>query len=403
MDLGLERVVKVAGRCGLLPATCPVILVAGTNGKGSTVSFLDAMLGRGGLRVGSYTSPHLHNYNERIRINGEVVGDEVICGAFDFIERRRGDCALTFFEYGTLAALKCFMEAGVDVMVLEVGLGGRLDAVNITEPVASVVTNIGFDHMQWLGRDRESIAFEKLGVARKGRPLISGDPSPPEIIAGRAAELGARLFQYGEQFACESGEDGWRFTFQGRTMQLPLPGLFGDMQLRNASCAIAVLCALNDAGDGLRVDAAAIAEGVRAAHIEGRFQRTDAAGGVIYDIAHNVEGARELRKNLERAVAGARTQAVCGVLKDKDAVGMLEAMKEVVTRWYLAPPDNERCLGRDALEDAAQKAGLKNFRVCASVPDACAEAVKNREGGDCLTVFGSVFTVAEAQRSLRPE
>ena len=403
VDLGLERVAAVAERCGLLPVACPVISVAGTNGKGSTVAFLDAILNRRGLRVGSYTSPHLHSYNERIRIAGDIASDDTIRRAFEFIEGRRGDCPLTVFEYGTLAALKCFLDAECEVMVLEVGLGGRLDAVNIVDPEVSIVTSIGFDHVQWLGTDRDSIAFEKLGIARPGRPLISGDPSPPEMIARRTAEVGASLYQYGEHFHCEAGgsdkESGWRFTFQGRALDLPPAGLYGDMQLRNASCALVALRLLDDA---LGVDDDALVVGVRDAHVGGRFQIAS-GGRIVYDIAHNVDGVLELRRNLRRALGDRDVHAVFGALKDKDVDGILNAMKSGIKRWYLAPPEESgRAIDCEGLAAAARRVGLENFEVYASVPQACAAAGKNLTDDDRLVVFGSVFMVAEAQASMTP-
>lgn len=393
IDLGLERVAAVAERCRLLPIRCPVITVAGTNGKGSTVTFIDSVLRHCGYRVGSYTSPHLHQYNERIRINGEVADDEAICRAFERIEAHREDRRLTFFEYGTLAALKCFLNAQVDVMVLEVGLGGRLDAVNIVDPSVCVVTNIDYDHTQWLGHDRESIAREKLGIARADTPLVSGDVDPPKVIATRAAQLGAPLYQYGEDFRHESDGAEWRFVSPEREMRLPLPGLFGDMQMRNAACAIMALHLMRHTFDIQDEDFAA---GIRDARMPGRFQRAR-GGRDIYDIAHNAQGARELRRNLRKGVTGGRLHAVFGALKDKDVAGIIEGVKDEVHHWYLSAPNNERALRRDDLLAVARAAGLSDFQVYDSVAQAYDAAGERMGEDDTRLVFGSVFVVAEAQ------
>lgn len=395
IDMGLERVGAVARNCGLSDVRCPVITVAGTNGKGSTVAFLTAILTQQGYRVGSYTSPHLHRYNERICVNGEPASDEMICRAFETIERHRDDHDLTFFEFGTLAALKCFADAEIDVMVLEVGLGGRLDAVNIITPSVSVITSIGLDHIRWLGKDRESIAIEKLGITRKNTPLVSGDPDPPCVIRRHAHKIKAPLYQLGEQFDCRRTDDNhWEFIHKGNEAQRLLrPGLLGDMQLRNASCALMTLHLMRDR---LPVSKDAIEKGVVDAHICGRFQ-VERQGRLIYDIAHNPDSVYELSCNLQGTASRGRLHAVFGALKDKDIDGIFNIMREHVHRWYLASPDNKRALPIDGLSAAALRAGISRFQVCENVADAYDIAWSHLPPDDTLLIFGSVFVVAEGQ------
>ena len=398
IELGLERVIKVAQNCSLLPIKSTVITVAGTNGKGSTVTFLDAILRSQGYKVGSYFSPHIHKYNERIRINGQMLDDETICRAFQFIEAHRDGTPLTFFEFGTLATLKCFIDADLDVVVLEVGLGGRLDAVNIVDPDVAVITNIGYDHTQWLGNDRESIAYEKMGIARADKPLVSGDADVSPAIAENSKTIGAKLYQYGEQFRYEIIDKGkdekqWRFITDDTEMVLPAPHLFGDMQLRNASCAI---MALNLLRDTLDVAPEAFAKGIESATIQGRFQRTG-NGRIIYDIAHNVGSAHELKLNLRKSVKGGSLHAVFGTLKDKDVSGILKTMKDDVHRWYLSAPKSNRALRRDDLLNSAREHDLQNIQIYGNVTEAYIAAKEEMEEGDHLIVFGSVFVVAEAQ------
>ncbi|HSP00336.1 MAG TPA: bifunctional tetrahydrofolate synthase/dihydrofolate synthase, partial [Thioalkalivibrio sp.] len=292
IDLGLERVARVAGRLGLLEPSHAVITVAGTNGKGSTVALLDAIYRAAGYRVCTYTSPHLLRYNERIRIHGALASDEALCRAFDAVDTARGEESLSYFEFGTLAALWLFWEAAPDVAILEVGLGGRLDAVNIIDSDVAVITSIGIDHEAWLGSDREVIGAEKAGVFRAARPAVCGDPRPPASIQRRALDLGAKLYMAGRDFSWQAAAlgQGWQWQGPGAVVlaDLPLPALFGPIQLNNAASALTAVTLLQAR---LAVSREALARGLQQVRLPGRFQQLRDKPLVILDVAHNPQGA----------------------------------------------------------------------------------------------------------------
>ncbi|MGA9162956.1 MAG: bifunctional tetrahydrofolate synthase/dihydrofolate synthase, partial [Thiobacillus sp.] len=301
IDLGLERVCRVRDAMGLAP-TFPLIIVGGTNGKGSTCAYLEAILGAAGYRTGLYTSPHLLRYNERVRIDGKEARDAELVAAFEKIDAARGETSLTYFEFGTLGAMAQFIDAGVDVAILEVGLGGRLDAVNVFDPTAAIVTSVDLDHMDYLGDSREQIGFEKAGIYRAGRPAICADPAPPASLIGHARHIGAALRCVGQDFSARREDDHWTFFGADVTWQaLPLPAMPGAYQLRNAAGALAVLESLQAY---LPVSEAAIRAGLARAQVPGRFQRIAHAPEVILDVAHNPEAARALAATLrEQPVA----------------------------------------------------------------------------------------------------
>ena len=392
IDLGLERVRAVAARMDLLTPKHTVISVAGTNGKGSSVAMLEAVLSCAGLRVGAYTSPHLWRYNERIRIDRQAVDDAALVASFARIDAARDDISLSSFEFGTLAAFDLLQRAGVDVAVLEVGLGGRLDAVNILDANCALVTGIGIDHVEWLGPDRESIGREKAGIFRNGRPAVCSDPRPPASLREVAQTLGATWYGLGEQFGYRCAGEGWTWWGPGVTLEgLPLPALPGAFQVQNAAGVLMTLQAL---GERLPLTLQALRAGLRTARVAGRF--TVVAGPVetIFDVAHNPHAAAALAEALAARPCGGRTLAVCGMLADKDAAGVAAALAEQVYHWYLGGLAGER--GQSA-EDLAKRMALASMQR-QQYPDpvaAYAAALAAAQPGDRIVVFGSFHTIAE--------
>ncbi|HVF35620.1 MAG TPA: bifunctional tetrahydrofolate synthase/dihydrofolate synthase [Candidatus Saccharimonadia bacterium] len=402
--LGLDRVRDVWLRLGAPRGGRTVITVGGTNGKGSTVAFLDAIIAESGRAVGAFTSPHLLRYNERIRIAGVDVDDAALLEAFARIERARGPIPLTYFEFGTLAALSCFEQAGVEVAVLEVGLGGRLDAVNVVDADAAIVTTVDYDHMDYLGNELGAIALEKAGIFRAGRPAIVGAREPPCVLTGHARAIGARLEQAGVDFDHRSDERGWTWTHRdGTRHELPLPRLAATAQLQNASAAIAVLHAMRAS---IPVDAGAIAGGVARATVPGRLQQLRSAPDVRVDVGHNPQAARELAAWLRRSPARGRTIAVFAALADKDLAGVVAPLAAHVDEWHLAGLERESPRGADAATLEARVGPALSPRIAASHADvgtAIDAALAGAQAEDRVLVFGSFFTVAVALRRLGPD
>ncbi|KRG41923.1 bifunctional folylpolyglutamate synthase/dihydrofolate synthase, partial [Stenotrophomonas panacihumi] len=313
--MGLERVREVATRMALGAPAKKVIVVGGTNGKGSTVAFVEAIARAAGWKVGAYTSPHLLAYNERVRIDGEDADDAALVAAFAAVEAVRGDTALTYFEYGTLAALWLFGRAGLDLAVLEVGLGGRLDAVNLVDADVSIITTVDIDHTDWLGEDREAIGEEKAGIIRGWKPVVLGEIDPPSSVLRRAYLVGANALRYGSDYFCEPIDaERWRWRDVSFRLELPMPALRAPVQLANAGAAIAALRAL-----GKPVPRTAWAEGVANAAVAGRLQ-SHAVGEVevLLDVGHNPQAARALAAWLQARPATGGTRAVYAALADKD-------------------------------------------------------------------------------------
>jgi dihydrofolate synthase/folylpolyglutamate synthase len=398
--LGLERVREVAARMQLARPASQVITVAGTNGKGSTVAFIESIARAAGWKVGAYTSPHLLAYNERVRIDGVDATDDALVAAFESVEAARGDTALTYFEYGTLAAVWLFQRNDLDLAVLEVGLGGRLDAVNLVDADVAVITTVDLDHQDWLGNDREAIGREKAGIARAGRPLVLGEDDPPSSVLGHAYAIGASAIRAGCDFFFSPTEAGhWQWREVGAGLELPSPRLAAPSQLRNAATAIAALRALPDT---LPTDA--YAQGVADTDLPGRLQRFNHIGvEVVVDVAHNPQAARELHAWLQQAPASGRTWAVFAALGDKDIAGIVAAVGEEVDGWFVAGLDDAGPRGLDAdafvrrLAGSAAEAGEK----FASVGAALAAALGGARTGDRVLVFGSFHTVAAALRVLQ--
>ena len=404
MDLGLARARRawaaLGGGCGGGGTPpFPIVTVAGTNGKGSTVAFAQSLLTAAGARTGTYTSPHLVRYNERIRIDGEPAPDRTITAAFDRIDRTRGNDTLTYFEFGTLAAMEVFRQAGVDAAVLEVGIGGRLDAVNLFDADVAVVTPIDIDHVRWLGSDRESIGREKAGIFRAGRPVVVADRDPPAILEAEAERLGAPCFRLGRDFEAEAGGDGaggaeWTWRGPGgrrRFDGLPRPPLAGRFQLDNAAAALMALDAL-----GRRPSAAAARRGIAATRLAGRFQTLPGRVPVVLDVAHNPHAARSLAATLRESRPAGRDVAVAGLLGDKDAGGVVEALAGIFDRWFVARPAGARGGSAEALARTVhERGGGGVVEVCGDVPGALRRARGVAGRGDRIVVFGSFYTVGE--------
>jgi dihydrofolate synthase/folylpolyglutamate synthase len=396
IELGLARVSRVWRR--LCPAglgDCRIITIAGTNGKGSCAALLDGILLAAGYHTGCYTSPHLLRYNERIRIDGREVSDQAICDAFRRIDQCRGDISLTYFEFGTLAALDIFAGHAPDVLILEVGLGGRLDAVNIIDPDLALITGVGLDHMDWLGSDLDSIALEKAGILRPGRPAVYGDFQIPPSLLSRAAEVGARLYRLGTEYHYWEQASGWRWEGMGRIRStLPAPGLRGACQLRNAA---AVLMALELLSAELPVHPAAVRSGLQEAFLPGRFQVLPGEVPLVLDVAHNPQAAAVLAENLARLACPGRVHAVFAILADKDIEGVVTSVAECIHSWHLAQLPGRRALPLSLLVErvggVVQGAPLIGYE---SVRRALQGARRAAAPGDCILVFGSFITVARA-------
>jgi len=392
IELGLDRVRRVRDAMGLAP-DFPLILVGGTNGKGSTCAYLEAILGAAGYKTGLYTSPHLLRYNERVRLAGQESTDAELVQAFERIDAARGDTSLTYFEFGTLGAMAQFIDAGVDVAILEVGLGGRLDAVNVFDADAAIVTSVDLDHMDYLGDTREQIGFEKAGIFRAGRPAICAGPAPPASLLEHARQIGADLRCVERDFSAQREGDQW--TYRGQAINwpaLPLPAMAGTFQLRNAAAALAALEAMRAR---LPAGEAAIRQGLAQARVAGRFQRIARAPDVILDVAHNPEAARALAATLREQPVPGRTLAVVGMLADKDAAGVFAALQGEIDAWWTCTPDSPRAQDAAALAATLRAhAGSAAVSVQPDVNTALAEAQSAAREGDRILVFGSFYTVA---------
>lgn len=395
--MGLERVREVAGRLGLGAPARHTIIVAGTNGKGSTVAFIEAIARASGWKVGAYTSPHLLRYNERVRIDGAEADDAGLCEAFAAVEQARGETPLTYFEYGTLAALWLFQRAALDLAVLEVGLGGRLDAVNIVDADVAVITTVDIDHVDWLGTDRESIGEEKAGIIRGWKPVVLGEIDPPSSVLRRAYLLGANALRFGSDFFAEPIDaERWRWRDVSFRLELPTPGLAAPVQRTNAATAIAALRAL-----GRPIKRTAWAEGVMAAGVPGRLQEFVFDGtDVLLDVGHNPQAAAVLAAALAARPVQGRTLAVFAALADKDASGVASALAGQVDAWYLAGLEGLR--GQAAAALGERIAGIVPApRLHDRVVDALQQALADAAEGDRVLVFGSFHTVAEVLPQLR--
>lgn len=405
IDLGLQRVREVARRLGVCTPAPFVITVAGTNGKGSTVAMLDAILRASGRRVGTCTSPHLHVYNERVGLHGEPASDTQLCAAFARIEAARGDISLTYFEYSTLAGLWLIAQERVDVAVLEIGLGGRLDAINLVDPDLAIITSIGLDHMEWLGDTREAIGREKAGILRAGVQALCGDLDTPVTILEEAQRLGAPLLLQGAHYGFERSDAGWQWWGQDasgtplRWPELPVPAL----DLLNAATVLQALQFLpsppsrdivRSALDGLI--------------LQGRFERVQHSRQwpeIRVDVAHNPHAAGLLKEKLQRFSQGAgpasRIHVVLAMMADKDQLGFYKALESAVDFWYIAAFAETRGMSAQALYDLLQEQGAQVLGPHATVAAACEHAIQCAGESDLVLVTGSFVTVADAVRHMR--
>lgn len=392
IDLGLTRVERVARTLDLLKPAPFVFTVAGTNGKGTTCRTLETLLMAAGYRVGVYSSPHLLRYTERVRIQGDELPEAAHTASFAAIEAGRGETSLTYFEFSTLSALQLFKQAALDVVILEVGLGGRLDATNIVDADVAVITSIALDHTDWLGPDRESIGREKAGVFRAAKPAVVGEPDMPQTIAEVAQEKGAQLLQLGRDWHWQALETGWRFSNASLTLEnLPLP----QVPLPNAATALAALSA-----SGLTVSEAIIRQHLDKAVLPGRFQTVAQQPQVILDVAHNPHAAGYLAGRLAQLPKTGKVRAVVGMLHDKDIAGTLACLAPQVDSWYLAPLEGPRGASADELMAALATDQAVAF---GSVTEAWQAAMQQAAPQDIVLVCGSFHTVAQVMEAMETE
>ncbi len=403
IEMGLERIRPIFERMNVAP-TCPVMLVAGTNGKGSVCAYIDAILRAAGFHIARYTSPHIHRFNERVVVDGVEATDAQLVAAFEAVEAARGDLPLTFFEYTTLAAFQIFSAAKLDAWVIEVGLGGRLDATNILDADCAVITSIGIDHTEFLGATRELIAVEKAGILRKGRPAVIAEPEPPQTLIDVPVERGAEARYIGQDFGWQkSPETPSQWSFWARSPQgdelrrhgLPLPALRGTYQLCNAAAALAALHALNDK---LPVSQGAVKQGLIEVEWPGRFQVLPGRPVIVLDVGHNVHAAIAMERALADMAYFPMTYAVFSMLRDKDVGAVVNAVKGRIDEWHIAPLPGPRGMSVDELATALATAGIKDRAIHrhATVATAYAAARKMAAEADRIVVFGSFLTVAQA-------
>jgi dihydrofolate synthase / folylpolyglutamate synthase len=394
IDLGLERVAKVYNALNPTGAKSLTITVAGTNGKGSCIAYLEAMYRAQGYRVGAYTSPHILKYNERIKIDGKPLSDELICSAFERIETVRDHTSLSYFEFGTLAALDLFSRADLDIQLLEVGLGGRLDAVNIVEPDVAVISSIGIDHVAWLGETRESIGYEKAGIFRASVPAIVGDPLPPNSLRQVADDKNACFYALGKDFRYTKQQHHWQwFSGEKQISHLPNPALKGEHQYRNAS---AVIMATVQLADKLPVDEQSIRQGLENVQLPGRFQLLEGDIPVLLDVGHNPEAVRTLVDYLSQNFPNRRIHAIFSMMRDKDIAEVLRIMNPVVYDWFFAPLSNARAATEALMREIFSQHTMSNVSFgYTGFADAFAAAKKQAGKEDLLLVFGSFFLVSD--------
>jgi len=400
IDMGLDRVAQVKERLGI-QFQCPVITVAGTNGKGSTCAMLESVLLQAGYRVGLYIKPHFLRFNERARIGGESVSDAVLIESFEAVEAQRGEISLSYFEFTTLAIMRLLAQAGLDAVILEVGLGGRLDAVNVIDADVAIVTSVDIDHTDYLGDTREKIGFEKAGIFRAGRAAICSDPMPPESLVAHAQAIGADLWLLGRDFNYAGDKQQWNYGGRSqRRNSLGYPSLRGANQLLNAAAVLAALEALRHA---LPVGAQEVRNGLVMVDLPGRFQVLPGRPTVVLDVAHNPHAAATLAQNFDNMGFHRFTYAVFGAMQDKDIDGIIAKLKRQVDHWCVTDLPVPRAASAEQLKQKLLAAGVaagtgtdaeQSIHTFASPALAYANAVSRAEENDRIAVFGSFLTVA---------
>ncbi|MEO7251289.1 MAG: bifunctional tetrahydrofolate synthase/dihydrofolate synthase [Arenimonas sp.] len=390
--MGLDRVREVAMRLSIGRPAAQVAIIGGTNGKGSTVAFMEAIARAGKLRVGAFTSPHLLRYNERVRIDGVDSDDAALIDAFERIEQARGEIPLTYFEFGTLAALLIFQQSGLDLALLEVGLGGKLDAVNIIDADVAVITTVDLDHQEYLGHDRETIGADKAGIFRFGKPCVLAEKDPPSSVLRRAYEIGAFAIRGHADYLIDIDKDDWTWREPGFQITLPFPKLSAPAQINNAAAAIAALRALP-----LEISDRAIKQGIAQARVVGRLQVLAESPQLVVDVAHNPQAAAQLAEWL--TVHPKPTHAVFSALKDKDIEAIVGRLDPFITHWHLAGIEDAGPRGTSAELLAARVTPLVTADRCSvhpSIAAALASAMAEAAADERVLVFGSFHTVAEA-------
>lgn len=394
VDPGLERVGLVwqqLGGSSTLPFT--VITIAGTNGKGSSVAMLESILRTAGYRTATYTSPHLLQYNERICMDGKTCDDKTICEAFDRIDNARDDISLTYFEFATLAAVDIFSRSNIDIAILEVGMGGRLDAVNLFDTDIALITPISLDHTAWLGTNREAIGFEKAGIIRRGKPVVCSEITPPKSLTSYSTSLQSPTYLAGSEFNIAINKDQWHWSNSHIQLQnLPFPALMGAYQLQNAAAVLQVISLLNY--QGYAISEEAIKSGLATVQLAGRFQQIHGDITTILDVTHNQQGAENLAKLLVEIPCHGQTFAVLSMLKDKDVAAVASILKPVIDAWYVA--GLEGCRGMTSETLVAQLSNIideDRIRPFSTVIEAYDQAMITAKKGDRVIVFGSFHTV----------
>lgn len=399
IELGLERCRRVANNMGLLNPSYNVISVAGTNGKGSSIIMLDRILRNAGYKIGRYTSPHLLRYNERICINGNEASDTELCESFDRIDRARGDISLTYFEFGTLAALDLFRQHNVQLAILEVGLGGRLDAVNILDADISLITSIDIDHQEWLGNNRESIGREKAGIFRNLAPAICSEPNPPQSLLDCSEALGTPISILGSDYQFNLINDTWSWsTKDTRIERLPRPMKYCDFQIQNASGVLMLLAKIQDE---YPVSTENIKQGLSSFRLEGRFQIIPGAIPKILDVAHNRESIKALVNNLKMIPCYGKTHIILGMLKDKDHQRVIKELIEITDTWHFVSISQDRGIEAKILTSKLKALGrLENISEYSNVEEALDKIHKLSMPDDRIIITGSFYTVGAAIRYL---
>jgi dihydrofolate synthase/folylpolyglutamate synthase len=392
IDLGLDRVFEVAKRLEVLSPNCPVITVGGTNGKGSTVAGLEAIYREAGYRVGAFTSPILFRHNELVRVEGAYASDQTFCDAYEKIEKARGDISLTSFEFNTLAAMLIFQDANLDVWLLEVGLGGRLDAVNIIDADVSIVTTIALDHTDLLGKTREAIAKEKAGIFRRGTPAISGDFNPPTTLEKCAKEKGAVFYSQGKHFGFRKQKETWVWWNEKKEISA-LP--YSSLALQNMAT---VLMGVDCLQSKLPVTEETLRRALSNVSLPGRIQVIEGDVTRILDVSHNPASAAHLHQWLKEHPCPGKTRAVFSMLADKDIIETLQVIKEDIDEWFVAPLFTERAATKETLFSCFEKANISHIKMHDSIAAAAEAAMRASNKGDRVVVFGSFHVVAEAFR-----